>query len=354
MPLSELRDPQTLAERTKPGKQNWLITLGVCTHLGCVPLGAGEGENRGPYRRLFLPVPRIGLRHRGAHPQRPGADQPGGAGICISRPTPSSRSVEGPDHELFLGQALRTQVAVHELARRAAAAAAPRLRRDRRRLSGAAQPQLFLEFRRPRRALRWSSRSSPASSWRCIIMRRPTGRSIRSSTSCATSTPAGCCATPTPTAPSFFFIVIYIHIFRGLFYGSYKAPREMVWMLGLVIYPADDGDGVHGLRAAVGPDELLGRAGHHRLLLGLPAGRRADPGLAARRLRARPGGADALLLAALSAAVRDRGGGHPPHLGAAHSRVRATRPASTSRTRRTRCRSIRTTPPRTASGSACS
>ena len=35
---------------------------------------------------------------------------------------------------------------------------------------------------------------------------------------------------------SFFFIVIYIHIFRGLFYGSYKAPREMVWMLGLVIY----------------------------------------------------------------------------------------------------------------------
>ena len=35
---------------------------------------------------------------------------------------------------------------------------------------------------------------------------------------------------------SFFFIVVYIHIFRGLFYGSYKAPRELVWMLGLVIY----------------------------------------------------------------------------------------------------------------------
>ncbi|WP_260484343.1 cytochrome b [Sphingomicrobium flavum] len=35
---------------------------------------------------------------------------------------------------------------------------------------------------------------------------------------------------------SFFFIVVYIHIFRGLFYGSYKAPREMIWMLGLVIY----------------------------------------------------------------------------------------------------------------------
>jgi len=34
---------------------------------------------------------------------------------------------------------------------------------------------------------------------------------------------------------SFFFIVTYIHIFRGLYFGSYKAPRELVWMLGLVI-----------------------------------------------------------------------------------------------------------------------
>jgi ubiquinol-cytochrome c reductase iron-sulfur subunit len=55
VPLSELRDPQTLAERTKPGHTNWLITLGVCTHLGCVPLGIGEGENRGKYGGYFCP-----------------------------------------------------------------------------------------------------------------------------------------------------------------------------------------------------------------------------------------------------------------------------------------------------------
>jgi ubiquinol-cytochrome c reductase iron-sulfur subunit len=55
VPLSELRDPQSLAERTKPGKANWLITLGVCTHLGCVPLGIGEGENRGPFGGYFCP-----------------------------------------------------------------------------------------------------------------------------------------------------------------------------------------------------------------------------------------------------------------------------------------------------------
>ena len=35
---------------------------------------------------------------------------------------------------------------------------------------------------------------------------------------------------------SFFFAVTYVHIFRGLYYGSYKAPRELVWMLGLVSY----------------------------------------------------------------------------------------------------------------------
>ncbi|HKR92635.1 cytochrome b [Novosphingobium sp.] len=35
---------------------------------------------------------------------------------------------------------------------------------------------------------------------------------------------------------SAFFVVIYIHIFRGFYYGSYKAPREMVWLLGVVIF----------------------------------------------------------------------------------------------------------------------
>jgi ubiquinol-cytochrome c reductase iron-sulfur subunit len=53
--VASLRDPQTLAERTKAGKANWLITLGVCTHLGCVPLGAAEGENRGDFGGYFCP-----------------------------------------------------------------------------------------------------------------------------------------------------------------------------------------------------------------------------------------------------------------------------------------------------------
>jgi len=35
---------------------------------------------------------------------------------------------------------------------------------------------------------------------------------------------------------SMFFLAVYIHIFRGLYYGSYKSPREMIWITGLIIY----------------------------------------------------------------------------------------------------------------------
>ena len=41
--VASLRDPQSDADRTKPGKAEWLILVGVCTHLGCVPdFGGGE------------------------------------------------------------------------------------------------------------------------------------------------------------------------------------------------------------------------------------------------------------------------------------------------------------------------
>ena len=35
---------------------------------------------------------------------------------------------------------------------------------------------------------------------------------------------------------SFFFLAVYMHIFRGMYYGSYKAPREVLWILGVIIY----------------------------------------------------------------------------------------------------------------------
>ena len=38
------------------------------------------------------------------------------------------------------------------------------------------------------------------------------------------------------TGASLFFVVVYLHMFRGMMYGSYMKPRELVWLLGMVIY----------------------------------------------------------------------------------------------------------------------
>ncbi len=88
--VSSLRDPQTLAERTKEGHENWLITLGVCTHLGCVPLGAAEGENRGEYGGYFCPC-------HGSHYDT----------AARIRKGPAPTNLEVPDYEFMSDTAVR-------------------------------------------------------------------------------------------------------------------------------------------------------------------------------------------------------------------------------------------------------
>src|SRR5438105_12456684 len=48
------------------------------------------------------------------------------------------------------------------------------------------------------------------------------------------------------TGASLFFVVIYLHMFRGLMYGSYRKPRELVWILGCLIYLALMGEAFFG------------------------------------------------------------------------------------------------------------
>ncbi len=55
VPLEELIDPETDAERVAEGHEEWLVTIGICTHLGCVPLGQKPGEERGDYNGWFCP-----------------------------------------------------------------------------------------------------------------------------------------------------------------------------------------------------------------------------------------------------------------------------------------------------------
>ena len=48
------------------------------------------------------------------------------------------------------------------------------------------------------------------------------------------------------TGASAFFVVVYLHMFRGLLYGSYKKPRELVWLFGMAIYLALMAEGFFG------------------------------------------------------------------------------------------------------------
>lgn len=51
--VSQLRDPQPDSARAK--KPEWLIMVGVCTHLGCIPLGQKDNDQRGEYGGWFCP-----------------------------------------------------------------------------------------------------------------------------------------------------------------------------------------------------------------------------------------------------------------------------------------------------------
>lgn len=52
---SDLKEPQTDAARVKPGHAEWLVLVGICTHLGCIPLGNKPTEVRGDYGGWFCP-----------------------------------------------------------------------------------------------------------------------------------------------------------------------------------------------------------------------------------------------------------------------------------------------------------
>ena len=73
-----------------------------------------------------------------------------------------------------------------------------------------------------------------------------------------------------------FFIVVYIHIFRGLYYGSYKAPRELLWMLGVVILLLMMATAFMGYVLPWGQMSFWARDRHHQPVLGGADLRRGD------------------------------------------------------------------------------
>jgi ubiquinol-cytochrome c reductase cytochrome b/c1 subunit len=152
---------------------------------------------------------------------------------------------------------------------------------------------------------------------------------------------------------SMFFIAVYIHMFRGLYYGSYKAPREVLWILGVVIYLLMMATGFMGYVLPWGQMSFWGATVITNLFSpSRSSASRSSPGCWGGSRSTTD--AEPLLLAALPAAVRDRGRRVPAHLGAAQ--VGQNNPVGIDPRDRSRtpCRSTRTTRSRTASRMVCS
>ena len=227
--------------RVKAGHDQWIVLIGICTHLGCIPLGNKPTDLRGDWGGWFCPchgsqydtsgrmrkgpaplnlaLPPYAFesdtRSRSAEPHRAVPRQTSGKPswpACI-KAIPES-GVNWIDSRLPIFTMMQKEYGVFPTPRNfnyfwnfgALAMVTPGDHDRHRHLPGDE-----LHSRTPR---------SPSTSVQHIMRDVNYGWLIRY---------------VHQNGASMFFIVTYIHIFRGLYYGSYKAPRELLWMLGVVI-----------------------------------------------------------------------------------------------------------------------
>mgnify|MGYP002636510223 CR=1 FL=1 len=87
-PMADLKDPE--ADKARAKKPEWLVMVGVCTHLGCVPLGQKVGQPRGDYGGWFCPC-------HGSHYDTSGRIRKG----------PAPKNLEVPDYSFLNDTTLR-------------------------------------------------------------------------------------------------------------------------------------------------------------------------------------------------------------------------------------------------------
>ena len=119
---------------------------------------------------------------------------------------------------------------------------------------------------------------------------------------------------------SMFFLAVYLHILRGIYYGSYKAPREVLWLLGCVIYVLMMATAFMGYVLPWGQMSFWGAKVITNLLGAFPIVGNTITSLLWGGFSVDSPTLEPLLLAALPAAVRHRRRRRPAHLGAARTR----------------------------------
>jgi len=82
VPMDDLPDPASDEARTKKGHEKWLIMVGICTHLGCIPKGQGLSDAKGDFGGWFCPC-------HGSHYDTAGRIRKG----------PAPRNLEVPPYE---------------------------------------------------------------------------------------------------------------------------------------------------------------------------------------------------------------------------------------------------------------
>ena len=264
-----LRDPQpdSAASRSRNGSSS----IGVCTHLGCIPLGQKTGDDRGPYGGWFCPCHGSVYDTSGRIRQGPGAAEPGRAALRIHlRHRDQDRL--GERHGRFRPPPRRNAAGSSAGSTTAC------------RLSRCCEHELY-EYPTPRNLSYWWNFGSLAGIMLVVMI--VTGMFLAMQ-----YTPHADLAFDSVERimrdVNYGWLLRYIHMNgASMFFADRLHPHVPRALLRFLQVPAravvdsrrrhpdaDDRDRLHGLCAALGADELLGGHGHHQPVLGDPVDRR--------------------------------------------------------------------------------
>ena len=232
VPLAQLIEPQPDQARVKAGHDQWIVLIGICTHLGCVPLGNKPTDPRGDWGGWFCPC--HGSQYDTSGRVRHG---PAPANLACrptrSSPTPRSRSADegnrpmaGPHKSEFSNPLINwidTRLPIFTMMQKEYGVfPTPKNFNYFWNFGALAMVTLVIMIATGIfLAMNYQPNAELAFGSVQHIMRDVNyGWLLRY---------------VHQNGASMFFIVTYIHIFRGMYYGSYKSPRELLWMIGVVI-----------------------------------------------------------------------------------------------------------------------